>query len=388
MLKATPEQKSQNAATTVVIGMSGGVDSSVAALVLREQGYRVIGLFMKNWEEKDEAGVCTSAAEYVDVVRVCERLDIPYYAVEFVQEYWDNVFTQFVDEYKAGHTPNPDVLCNREIKFNVFLKKAIELKADYLATGHYCQKGGGPGEETLLKGADAGKDQSYFVYTLNKNILSKVLFPIGHMQKPQLRELARANGLPTHDKKDSTGICFIGERNFKKFLGQYVAAQPGDFCNLDGKKVGRHTGAAYYTLGQRRGLGLGGEGERWFVVGKDIARNMVFVERGERHTALYCDSLAATEASWVEGTPPGPLPYRCKAKTRYRQADQDCTIISIEQGRLRVDFDVPQRAVTPRQSVVFYAGEQCLGGAMIEVAGPSYYEQGKTLPEFSEEAPS
>ncbi len=384
MLDLTPEQKCRNAATTVVVGMSGGVDSSVAALVLREQGYRVLGLFMKNWEEKDEQGVCTSAAEFADVVRVCEKLDIPYYSVEFVQEYWDNVFTQFLAEYKAGFTPNPDVLCNREIKFNVFLKKAIELKADYLATGHYCQKGGAGGQ-LLVKGADPGKDQSYFVYTVTKEILSQVLFPIGHMQKPELRELARLHGLPTHDKKDSTGICFIGERNFKKFLGQYVAAQAGDFRNLDGKKVGRHTGAAYYTLGQRRGLGLGGEGERWFVVGKDIASNTVMVERGERHPALYCDYLTATELSWVAGVAPGPLPFRCKAKTRYRQADQECTITSVSDGRLHVEFSRPQRAVTPRQSVVFYDGAVCLGGALIERPGPSYHERKLALPHFAEE---
>ncbi|MBI3556762.1 MAG: tRNA 2-thiouridine(34) synthase MnmA [Deltaproteobacteria bacterium] len=369
-----------NASTTVVVGMSGGVDSSVAALLLRQAGYRVIGLFMKNWEEKDEQGVCTSAAEYADVVRVCEKLDIPYYAVEFVQEYWDNVFTQFVAEYKAGYTPNPDVLCNREIKFNVFLKKAIELKADYLATGHYCQKGSGLGGDVLLKGADGGKDQSYFVYTLNKDILSKVMFPIGHMQKPQLRELARQHGLPTHDKKDSTGICFIGERDFKKFLGQYVALNEGDFRNLDGRKVGRHTGAAYYTLGQRRGLGLGGEGDRWFVVGKDIATNTVFVERGELHPALYCDYLTATEPSWVSGQAPGPLPFRCKAKVRYRQPDQECTITGIDAGVVRVEFSRPQRAVTPRQSVVFYEGEVCLGGALIADAGPSYHAMNKPIP--------
>ncbi|MBI3542053.1 MAG: tRNA 2-thiouridine(34) synthase MnmA [Deltaproteobacteria bacterium] len=362
--------------TTVVVGMSGGVDSSVAALLLKEQGYRVIGVFMKNWDEKDESGACTAAKDYEDVARVCDRLGVPHYSVEFVKEYWDHVFTSFLEEYKAGFTPNPDILCNREIKFKLFLKKALELDADFLATGHYCRTNP---ERELLKGVDPGKDQSYFVYTLTRETLGKVLFPIGHLLKSDLRELARKAGLSTSEKKDSTGICFIGERDFKKFLGQYVAAQPGKFRTLDGKVVGEHTGAAYYTLGQRRGLGLGGEGARWFVVAKDIERNTVFVERGETHPALFADYLTATEPSWVAGAPPA-AEFRARAKIRYRQADQDCRVGVGPDGRLRVDFDQPQRAITPRQSVVFYDGERCLGGAMIERGGPTYYEQKRELP--------
>lgn len=366
-----------NQKQTVVVGMSGGVDSSVAALLLKSQGYRVIGIFMKNWEEKDENGVCTAAQDYDDVARVCEKLQIPYYSIEFVDEYRQFVFSEFLRDYQAGATPNPDILCNREIKFKVFLKKALELKADYLATGHYCQTNSA---HELIKGADTGKDQTYFVYTINKDILSQVLFPIGHLPKAQVRAIAREHGLPTHDKKDSTGICFIGERDFRKFLAQYVQARPGSFKLLDGKTVGRHQGVAFYTLGQRKGLGLGGQGEPWFVVAKNAAANIVYVERGEFHPALYCDYLYATELSWVALEAPAPLPYRCRAKTRYRQADQDCVITVCEEGRIRVDFDLPQRAVTPRQSVVFYQGEKCLGGGIIESAGPSYFEQGKALP--------
>jgi tRNA-specific 2-thiouridylase len=355
--------------------MSGGVDSSVTAALLKEQGYRVIGLFMKNWEEKDDSGACTSEQDFADVAQVCEKLDIPYYAVNFVKEYWDNVFVHFLKEYKQGYTPNPDVLCNREIKFKVFFEKAIELGADYLATGHYCQNVDG----RLVKGVDPGKDQTYFLYTLKKEILEKVLFPVGALHKSEVRAIAEKYDLATKAKKDSTGICFIGERDFKKFLSQYVSAQSGDFKSLDGKKVGRHEGAAYYTLGQRRGLGLGGEGDRWFVVAKDIETNTVFVERGSEHAALYSDELTATELSWVSGTEP-KLPLKCRAKTRYRQQDQDCTLVSIENGVAHVVFDQPQRAVTPRQSVVFYDGDVCLGGAMIEKAGPSYFDRGLPMP--------
>jgi tRNA-specific 2-thiouridylase len=366
-----------NSSTTVVVGMSGGVDSSVAALLLREQGFRVIGLFMKNWEEKDENGVCTSTADYEDVVRVCAKLDIPYYGVEFIKEYWDNVFTHFLAEYQAGYTPNPDILCNREIKFNVFMKKAIEeMGGDFLATGHYAQVGSGG---TLRKGFDPGKDQSYFLYTLKSEILKKVLFPIGDLPKSKVRELALQAGLATAAKKDSTGICFIGERNFSKFLSQYVQAKPGRIKTMRGEDLGSHQGVCYYTLGQRKGLGLGGEGEAYFVVAKDPQRNIVFVERGQTHPAMYADYLTATELTWVTGIPPAPLPFRCRAKVRYRQQDQACTITEIQGDRLRVAFDVPQRAITPRQSVVFYADDICLGGGMIEAPGPSLFEQGRSL---------
>ncbi len=385
MLTVSEEQKRRNSTTTVVVGMSGGVDSSVTALVLKKQGYQVVGLFMKNWEEKDVNGVCRASLEYEDVVRVCQKIDIPYYSVEFIKEYWDHVFTHFLAEYRAGYTPNPDILCNREIKFNVFLKKALSLGADYLATGHYAQNLVTSGEHQLVKGKDSSKDQSYFLYTLKKETLNQVLFPIGHIEKPLVRALAKEYDLSTHSKKDSTGICFIGERNFKKFLSQYLPAQPGKIETLDGKVVGEHSGVVYYTLGQRKGLGLGGEGDAWYVVAKDLKRNVIYVERGEMHPALYTDYLTATELSWVAGSPPEPHPYRCRAKTRYRQTDQPCTISWIESSdgteKVRVDFDLPQRSVTPRQSVVFYDGDICLGGGMIEGTGPNYFEQNRRLPE-------
>ena len=365
--------------TLVIVGMSGGVDSSVTAAVLKEQGFKVVGLFMKNWEEFDEHGVCQSSLEYADVIKVCEKLDIPYYSVDFIEEYKQQVFKQFVEEYKLGFTPNPDILCNREIKFKVFFEKAMELGADYLATGHYCQSKLINGEYCLVKGADPLKDQSYFLYTNKKEILEKVLFPIGHIPKTEVRAIAAKYDLATKEKKDSTGICFIGERNFKKFLSNYVTFEDGNFESLDGTVVGRHTGATYYTLGQRKGLGLGGQGEPWFVVGKDMSRNVVFVERGEFHPHLYSDSLTATDLSFVSGKWNKELPYKCKAKVRYRQKDQDCTVVEIIGDKIFVEFDSPQRAITPRQSVVFYDGDICLGGAMIESSGPSYFEMKKSL---------
>lgn len=365
--------------TTVVVGMSGGVDSSVTAALLKEQGYRVVGLFMKNWEETDPSGACTAATDFDDVVRVCDRLEIPYYSVNFVKEYWDCVFEEFLREYRLGYTPNPDILCNREIKFKVFLEKALSIGADYLATGHYCQNLMIDGERRLVKGVDPGKDQTYFLYTLKRETLERVLFPIGHLPKSEVRAIAARYDLATKAKKDSTGICFIGERDFTKFLSQYVAVKPGDFRTLDGAVVGRHQGVAFYTLGQRKGLGLGGEGDRWFVVAKDPAKNVVFVERGERHPAMFCDELYAVEETWVAGAAPS-LPLRCLAKARYRQPDQECVVSRSEDGRLVVRFDQPQRAVTPRQSVVFYQGGVCLGGAVIERPGPSYLELGKTVP--------
>ena len=375
MWNLTESEKQKNAQKTVVVGMSGGVDSSVSALILKKQGYNVIGLFMKNWEEKDENGVCQASKDYKDVVDVCEKIGIPYYSVEFIEEYRENVFQDFLKEYELGYTPNPDVLCNREIKFKVFFEKAInELGADYLATGHYCQKSADGNH--LVKGADPLKDQSYFLYTIKSEILEKVLFPIGGIEKKLVRELAQEYDLSTKNKKDSTGICFIGERNFKKFLGQYIQFTKGPFQTLDGEVVGEHTGSTYYTLGQRKGLGLGGPGEPWFVLDKDIEKNIVYVGRGEKHPALYTDTLTATEASWVSGFN-FELPFRCKAKVRYRQVDQDCVIESIDNGIITVRFLEPQRAVTPRQSIVFYRDEVCLGGAMIEAPGKSYYDLGK-----------
>ena len=359
----------------VVVGMSGGVDSSVSALLLKQQGYEVIGMFMKNWEEADAQGVCNASKEYADVVAVCEQIGMRCYSVNFVKEYREHVFTHFLEEYRQGYTPNPDILCNREIKFKAMYEKALELGADYLATGHYCQTDG----VHLLKGRDPGKDQSYFLYTLKSDILSKILFPVGHLLKSEVRDLARQHGLATSEKKDSTGICFIGERNFKQFLGQYLEASPGNFENLDGKVVGNHEGAAYYTMGQRRGMGIGGAGEAWFVVGKDISRNVVYVDQGTRHPALYCDELEASEISWVDGEPVA-YPFSCRSKVRYRQPDQECQIVSVKEGKASVQFRIPQRVVTPRQSIVFYADDICLGGAVIDRAGTSYHARGISLP--------
>ncbi len=349
---------------TVVVGMSGGVDSSVTALLLKQQGCRVIGMFMKNWEEKDDSGTCRSTRDYEDVVKVCEQLDIPYYSVNFVKEYQELVFAHFLEELKAGYTPNPDILCNREIKFKVFLEKALSLGADYLATGHYCMRID-DAPPKLLKGRDPGKDQSYFLYTLQAKALEKVLFPIGHLEKKEVRALAKEHNLATSEKKDSTGICFIGKRDFKEFTGQYLGYNPGHFENLKGESVGKHDGIAFYTIGQRKGLGIGGPGEAWFVIGKDTLRNVVIVEQGEDHPSLYTGELIATDLSWVAGHPPSPLPFACAAKVRYRQPEQPCIIEKIEVERAHVRFLSPQRAVTPRQSIVFYQGDVCLGGGMI-----------------------
>lgn len=350
---------------TVVVGMSGGVDSSVTALLLKKEGYHVIGLFMKNWEEKDESGMCQSAADYEDVRRVCEQLSIPYYSVNFSEEYRTLVFSQFIEDLKKGLTPNPDILCNREIKFNVFINKALELGADYVATGHYCQNERLNGEYHLIKSRDLQKDQTYFLYTLNRQILQKVLFPIGKLEKSEVRHLARLHSLATSDKKDSTGICFIGERPFRTFLSQFIGLKPGNFETLEGRVVGRHLGVAYYTLGQRKGLGIGGPGAAWFVVGKDLNREVVFVEQGEDHPALYCDRLLATDLSWVSGIPP-ICPFACHSKIRYRQPDQSCIIQKIENQQAWVTFPNPQRAATPGQSIVFYKQDVCLGGGIIQ----------------------
>lgn len=348
----------------VVIGMSGGVDSSVAALVLKEAGYEVIGVFMKNWNEEDEHGVCTSDADYDDVRRVCDQIDIPYYTVNFEQEYWERVFMYFLAEYKRGRTPNPDVMCNKEIKFKAFLEKALHLEADMLATGHYAQIGKAGNAFTLERGQDQNKDQSYFLYTLGQEQLSKTLFPIGHLTKQQVRERALKANLATAQKKDSTGICFIGEKDFKEFLSRYLPAQPGDMRTLDGDLKGRHDGLMYHTLGQRKGLGIGGAGEPWFVVGKDLATNTLLVAQGQDHPALYSKGLDAEDLSWVLGEPPGTR-FECTAKFRYRQADQAVTV-QLMDGKARVEYRQRQRAVTPGQAVVFYQGSVCLGGGTIE----------------------
>lgn len=364
---------------TVIVGMSGGVDSSVAALLLKEQGYKVIGLFMKNWEEEDEFGNCKASLEYEDVKRVCERIDIPYYSVEFIKEYQDNVFKEFLEEYEKGFTPNPDVLCNREIKFKAFYNKALEFGADYIATGHYCRTDGGG---RLLKGLDPNKEQSYFLYMVDGEVLKKVKFPIGDLNKSEIREIAAKYDFSTKDKKDSTGICFIGERNFKNFLSNYLKPTKGEFRTLDENKMGEHSGVQFYTLGQRKGLGLGGPGAPWFVVKKDIKKNIVYVERGERHPSMYTDDLFVKEFTWIKDNYEARFPIDLKAKVRYRQKDQDCTIHKQENGEYRVSFKIPQRAVTPGQSLVLYDGDICLGGAIIERIGETYLEMNKELPEI------
>ncbi|HLB53370.1 MAG TPA: tRNA 2-thiouridine(34) synthase MnmA [Chlamydiales bacterium] len=345
---------------TVVVGMSGGVDSSLSAFLLKERGYRVIGLFMKNWEEVDEKGVCRATSDYEDVSRVCEHLDIPYFSIQFVEEYQGRVFQTFLEELKAGRTPNPDILCNREIKFDLLLEKAKQLGGSFLATGHYCRLHQGH----LLKGKDPNKDQSYFLHAVSGQKFENVLFPVGHLLKGQVRELAKKANLPTAEKKDSTGICFIGKRDFKEFLKPYLGYKQGEFHTLSGKVVGHHDGAAYYTIGQRKGLGLGGEGDAWYVIDKDITQNIVFVERGANHPALFHQSLIAIHPTWVHSTPAFPL--SCTAKIRYRQTDQPCTVTLQEEGSLQILFDEPQRAITPGQAIVFYSGEKCLGGATID----------------------
>lgn len=345
--------------STVIVGMSGGVDSSVSALLLKQQGYRVIGLFMKNWEEADASGQCQSAKEYDDVMRVCEQIDIPCYSVNFVKEYWDNVFESFLESFRAGYTPNPDTMCNREIKFKALLDKALELGGDFLATGHYCQTDDGQ----LLRGLDPTKDQSYFLYAVSDQALQKTLFPVGGIHKKEVREIARKHGIATAEKKDSTGICFIGKRDFKQFLSNYIPMQPGNFEDLEGNVIGQHDGAAYYTIGQRRGIGIGGAGEPWFVVSKDVARNVVVLAQGTDHPALFRSQLVATELSWISSK--SVIPTTCTAKVRYRQPDQPCTISQIENGKACITFHEPQRAVTPGQAIVFYDGPVCLGGGII-----------------------
>lgn len=347
---------------TIIVGMSGGVDSSVSALLLKQQGHRVIGLFMKNWEEKDEQGICSSARDFEDVSKVCDQIGIPYYTVNFVKEYQEMVFTHFLSELKQGLTPNPDILCNREIKFNVFLEKALSLGADQLATGHYCRIE----NNCLFKGKDPSKDQSYFLHTLSSSILEKVMFPIGHLLKSEVRQIAKEHGLATAEKKDSTGICFIGKRDFKEFTSRYLGYQKGVFETFAGKVVGKHDGMAYYTIGQRKGLKIGGPGEAWFVIDKDPARNVVIVEQGEDHPALYKETLVATDMNWISGSPPTFPPFTCSAKIRYRQPEQPCIVETIDQRSISVRFLQPQRAVTPRQSIVFYQGDQCLGGGFIK----------------------
>lgn len=351
--------------TRVVVGMSGGVDSSVAALLLKQQGYDVIGIFMKNWDDTDEFGVCTATEDYEDVIRVCNQIGIPYYAVNFEKQYWDKVFTYFLDEYKAGRTPNPDVMCNKEIKFKAFLEHAMNLGADYLATGHYARVEYRDGEYKMLRGVDDNKDQTYFLNQLTQEQLSKVMFPIGGIEKAKVREIAKEAELATATKKDSTGICFIGERNFKTFLGQYLPAQPGNMETFDGKVVGKHDGLMYYTIGQRHGLGIGGAGEPWFAIGKDLKRNVLYVGQSFHNEKLYSTSIIAANVSWVSNKEK-PASFECTAKFRYRQPDNQVTVELLDDQKVKVVFKEPIRAVTPGQAVVFYNGDECLGGATID----------------------
>ena len=354
---------------TVVIGMSGGVDSSVSALLLKQQGYNVIGLFMQNWDEVDENGCCTAEDDYADVRRVSALLDIPYYTVNFAKEYMDRVFSYFLAEYKAGRTPNPDVLCNREIKFGPFLQEAKKLGADYIATGHYCKISHENGVHLLQKAKDENKDQTYFLNQLSQAQLKDVLFPLQDMEKPEVRKLALEYNLATAKKKDSTGICFIGERNFKKFLSTYLPATPGKILDLSGREVGKHDGLMYYTLGQRRGLGIGGSkdgnGERWFVIEKDLEKNILYVSQGEGKE-LFSKALVSGKMNWIPKKPEQQV-FDCYAKFRYRQPDQKVKV-TVLGDNIRVDFYEPQRAVTPGQYVVLYDADGiCLGGAEIDI---------------------
>ena len=345
----------ENQSIKVVVGMSGGVDSSVSAYLLKSQGYDVQGVFMKNWE---------------DAQAVADKLDIPLTSINFAAEYWDNVFEYFLDEYKAGRTPNPDIMCNKEIKFKAFLEYAAEdLGADYIATGHYVQRTCKDGKWAMLRGADDNKDQSYFLYTLAHEHIAKTLFPIGSIAKPEVRKIAQEQGLITHDKKDSTGICFIGERKFKDFLSQYLPAQPGKIVTAEGEDIGTHQGLMYHTLGQRKGLLIGGTKEHgdepWYVVDKDVKKNELVVGQGADHPRLYSNGLIANQLHWVNREVLGTT-TKMAVKTRYRQTDIACTVEPIDSDTVRVLFDEPQKAVTPGQSAVFYLGDTCLGGGIIQ----------------------
>jgi tRNA-specific 2-thiouridylase len=356
--------------TRVVVALSGGVDSAVAAMLLLDAGHRVEALFMSNWIEDDD-GYCTAAADYQDARAVAEELGIPLHKASFAAEYRDRVFERFLAELAAGRTPNPDVLCNQEIKFKAFLEKARARGAELIATGHYARIGTADGRNTLRKSVDQDKDQSYFLCRLDQSQLAHALFPVGGLTKPEVRVAAAKAGFVTHDKKDSTGICFVGERPFREFLGRYLPVQKGEIRTLEGRIIGRHEGAHFYTIGQRQGLGIGGVAGAtdapWYVVAKDPAANTLTVTQGTDHELLYSTGLRARNLHWIAGERPAP-PFRCMAKTRYRQADQPCRIEEIEGDSVSVSFAEPQRAITPGQYIVFYDGDTCLGSAIIEVA--------------------
>lgn len=354
----------------VVVGMSGGVDSSVSAYLLKEQGYEVVGLFMKNWEEDDDTDYCSATTDLADAQAVCDKLNIPLLTINFATEYWDNVFEYFLSEYKKGRTPNPDVLCNKEIKFKAFLDYAIEdLKADFIATGHYARKGFDGKHSMLLRGVDQNKDQSYFLYTLSSKQLDKVLFPVGELEKPEVRAIAEKMELITANKKDSTGICFIGERKFKDFLARFLPAQSGSICTLDGMVLGQHDGLMYHTLGQRKGLKIGGltfsDETPWYVVDKNLERNELIVAQGIENPALYSVGLIAKDLFFVDRKII-ETSFSCTVKTRYRQQDILATVTPLDDETLDVRFDAPVSSVTEGQSVVFYQDEICLGGGIID----------------------
>lgn len=353
----------------VIVGMSGGVDSSVSAYLLKKQGFEVIGVFMKNWEEKDENGHCTSEKDYEDVINVCNQLDIPYYSINFTKEYWDKVFSYFLDEYKKGRTPNPDIICNKEIKFKVFLEYAYDLGADYVATGHYARiKKNKEGENLLLRGVDSNKDQTYFLSQLSKEQLERIIFPIGDLEKKEVRKIAESINLTNAKKKDSTGICFIGEKNFRKFLSNYLPAKKGDIIDINGIKRGTHYGLMYHTIGQRHGLGIGGckdsSDEAWFACGKDLEKNILYVCQGFHNKALYSNCLIADSLSFTLRKPEKNN-FECTAKFRYRQPDNKVNVQILDNNKVKVEYN-DVRAVTPGQSVVFYDGDVCLGGAIIK----------------------
>jgi tRNA-specific 2-thiouridylase len=356
--------------TKVIVGMSGGVDSSVSAYLLQQEGYQVEGLFMKNWEEDDNDEYCAAAEDLADAQAVADKLGIYLHTINFAAEYWDNVFEYFLQEYKAGRTPNPDIMCNKEIKFKAFLEFAAEdLGADYIATGHYVQRRYEDGIWKMIRGKDSNKDQSYFLYTLSHEHIAKTLFPVGDIEKPRVREIAEQQGLVTANKKDSTGICFIGERKFKDFLAQYLPAKPGIIETAEGEEIGEHEGLMYHTLGQRKGLLIGGKKEHgdepWYVVDKDVARNVLIVGQGANHPRLFSDGLVASQLHWNDRKGPQE-PIKMAVKTRYRQEDIACLVEPHSNGTVTVHFDEPQKAVTPGQSAVFYQNDVCLGGGIID----------------------
>ena len=350
--------------TKVVVGISGGVDSSVAALLLKEEGYDVVGIFMKNWDDTDENGVCTAEEDFEDAVAIANQIGIPYYSINFEKEYYDRVFTYFLDEYKKGRTPNPDIMCNKEIKFKAFLDYAKNLGADYVATGHYARVDRSGDETVMLRGLDNNKDQTYFLSQLSQEQIKDVLFPVGELEKPEVRRIAKEHNLATADKKDSTGICFIGERDFNEFLSNYLPAQPGNIVDTYGNIMGKHDGLMYHTIGQRRGLGIGGEGEAWFVCGKDLDENELIVCQGSTNPLLYSNKLYASEFSTFTNKKI-PTQFNCTAKFRYRQKDINAHVKVLEDKKVEVTYD-DTKAVTPGQAAVFYMDEVCIGSAIID----------------------